>query len=156
MAVDRVAGRTGVLPSHAAGLRALLQEAGLIDDQDAARVVPEVVDDVAAQIIADGVGIPGGGVQEALDTLRSQLADRLRELPAVLALDAAEQADEIAPGALAYFRPGEATRDPPMQRLQGLRPSRDGARFNTGLLRDHAALLSCGEQRSAVHREVSL
>src|SRR5436309_1099285 len=91
LAVDRIAGRAGVLAGDAAGFRAFLQEAGLVDDQDAARRIPEMVDDVLAQIVAHRVSVPGGSVQEALDTLRAVLAGRLSKLPTVLTFDTIEQ-----------------------------------------------------------------
>ena len=52
-----------------------------------------MVDDVAAQIVPYSIGVPGSGVQEALDTFCSDLTDRLGQLPAVLALDPIEQFD---------------------------------------------------------------
>jgi hypothetical protein len=55
-----------------------------------------------------------------LHTLRADRTGRLGELPAVFALDAVKQSGPVAPGALAYFRPGEATRDPLMHRVQCL------------------------------------
>ncbi len=91
MAVDGIACRAGVLAGHAARLRALRQEAGLVDDQHAIRIT-EVVDHIIAQIVAHPVSVPGRSVQEALHTLCAELPDRLGELPAVLALDPIEQA----------------------------------------------------------------
>ena len=157
MAVDRIARRAGVLAGDAAGFRALLQEAGLIDDQHAARVVPEVLDDVVAQIVPHRVGIPGGSVQQALDTFRAALADRLGELPAVLALDAIEQPGEIASGALAHLSTREATGDP----LHATRPmSPTTARWcpvqRISAPRPCCPPLAMGEKGSAIHTEVSL
>ena len=103
-----------------------------------------MVDDIVAQVVAHRIGVPGGGVEQALDAFRPELADRLGELPAVLALDAVEQTDKIALRALAHLGAGEATCYPLMQRVQDLGPSRDGVRFRTCLLSDHAALLSFG------------
>ena len=52
MAVDGVARGAGVLPPDAAGFAAFLEETRLVDDQDAARFVPEALHDVAPQIVA--------------------------------------------------------------------------------------------------------
>jgi hypothetical protein len=114
LAVDGISRRAGVLACHPAGLRALLEEARLVDDQHPAHVIPEVLHDVVAQIVAYSVGVPRRSVQEALDTLRAALADRLGQLPAVLAFDAIEQTGEITSGALAHFGPCEARGDAPM------------------------------------------
>jgi hypothetical protein len=46
--------------------------------------------DVRAEIIANRVGIPRRSAQQALDAPQLALADRLSEVPAVLALDPAE------------------------------------------------------------------
>jgi hypothetical protein len=54
------------LPRDPARLRPLLQEAGLIDDQDATARVSALLDNVVAQILLDSVGIPGGSVEETL------------------------------------------------------------------------------------------
>src|SRR5215217_5505267 len=82
MAVDGIARSAGVLSPDAAGLRTFREEARLVDDQDAARLVPEVRDHVLPQIITHPVGVPDGGVQEALHALRPGLADRFGQLPA--------------------------------------------------------------------------
>ncbi len=151
MAVDGITGRAGVLARDAARLRALLQEARLIDDQHPARVVPEVLHDVVTQIVAHPVGVPGGSVQQALDTFGAELTDRLSQLPAVLAFDAIKQAREIPPGALTHLGTREAMGDAPMQRIQCFRPPRDDTRFTTYLFRDHPSSSARGAKRSTDH-----
>ncbi len=47
-------------------------------------VVPEVLHDVVTQIVAHRVSVSRGSIHEALDTLRSDLTNRLGQLPAVL------------------------------------------------------------------------
>ena len=111
--------RAGVLARDAAGLLPLLQKAGLVHDEDAGRLVAEVLDDVVPEVVADAVGVPGGGAQQALHPPGPGLADRLRELPAVLALDPLQQAGQVAPGPFPRFGAGEAAADPRVQ----LRPS---------------------------------
>ena len=59
-------------------------------DMHPALLLAQVLYHVGAQVVADGVGVPAGGVQEALCPLWSHFADLLRELPAVLALDVGE------------------------------------------------------------------
>jgi len=142
MAVDGVARSAGVLARDAAGLRALLQEAGLIHDQHTTRLVPEVLHDVLAQIVAHPVGVPGGGVQQSLRTLRPDLADRLCQLPAVLALNPIEQTGQVALRPLAHRGTREARGDPPVQLVQDMGTPGDGARSATYSFRDHAPLLS--------------
>jgi hypothetical protein len=63
-----------------------------------------MLDDVFAQIVADGVGVPAGGVEEALRPLWTQLAHLLGELPAVLALHAPEKAGKVAAGSFPHLR----------------------------------------------------
>jgi hypothetical protein len=86
LAVHGVARRARVLACDAAGLPPLLQEAGLVHDEDAGGGIPEMVDHVVPQVIADAVGVPGGGAQQALHPARPELADRFGELPTILAL----------------------------------------------------------------------
>ena len=69
-----------------------------------------------------------GGVQQSLHALRISLAGGLGELPAVLALNPAEQTDEVASGALPRRRAAEAVAHPPMQFSKRLRPFADGRR----------------------------
>lgn len=90
MSIDGVASGSGVLSCNAAGLAAPLEESCLVNDQHAARVGPEVREYIVAQIVAHPVGIPARDAQQALHTLRIGIADRLGELPAILALDAVE------------------------------------------------------------------
>ncbi len=156
MAVDGIASGAGVLACHAAGLRAFLQEAGLIDDQHATRRIAEMVDDVAAQIVPYSVGVPRRSVQQTLDTLCAQLTDRLSQLPAVLALDALEQTGKIAPGAFADLGTREAMGDALVQCIQCFRPPRDDDRFSAHVFRDHVSLLALSRKRIADCTYVSL
>jgi hypothetical protein len=60
----------------------------------------EMFDDVLAQVVAYGVGIPSRSVQEALCPLRPALSHSFGHLPAVPALHASEKASEVAPCSL--------------------------------------------------------
>jgi hypothetical protein len=62
LAVLDPAGGPGVSPLNPGRLIALLEEAGLIDDQDAERV-PQVAKGVLEQVVADPVGVPVGPAQ---------------------------------------------------------------------------------------------
>jgi hypothetical protein len=106
--VDRVASGARVLARDAAGLAPLLEEARLIDDQHAARAVPEMREYILAQIVAHPLGIPAGGTQQAVHTLGVGIADRLGELPAVLTFDPTEQANQATPEPLPHFDVSEA------------------------------------------------
>jgi hypothetical protein len=92
----------------------LLQEAGLVHDEHARRLVGEMLDDVLPQVIANFIGVPLGRVQQALHSLRVPLAYGLGHLPTVLALDAPEQPDEVAFDSFPGLRAGEAVPDSPM------------------------------------------
>jgi len=156
MAVDGIACRAGVLARDAARLRAFLQEASLVDDQHAAHLVPEVLHDVVTQIVAHPVGVPGGRVQEALDTLCAALANRLGQLPAVLALDALKQTGQVEPGAFAYLGTREAMGDARVQCIQCFRPPCDDDRFSAHLFRDHAPSSALSRKHIADCTYVSL
>ncbi len=139
LAVDRVPGRAGVLAGDAHALSSLLEEAGLVDDEDARLLVREVLDDVLPQVVSDLVGVPLGRVQEALHPLRVPLPDGLGELPAVLAFDPPEQTDEVAFGPIPGLRAGEAAAYSLVQFAQRLRPPGDRRRPVNPVLRDHGA-----------------
>src|SRR3979411_2304059 len=57
LAVRNLACRTGVLPRHTARRVALLEKAGLVDDEDGI-VICQMLDDIVAHDIAQGIGIP--------------------------------------------------------------------------------------------------
>jgi len=161
MAVDGIAGGAGVLTCDATRLRAFLQEAGLIDDQHAARVIPEVLHDVATQPAqgapgAHGVDVPIRSIEQALYALWPRLAKMFGQLPAVLARDAIKQPDEIAPGALAHLGPCEARGDARVQCIQCFRPPRDDDRFFAHVFRDHAPSSASSRKRIANRTQVSL
>jgi hypothetical protein len=109
MAVDGITSRAGVLAGHATRLRAFLEEARLVDDEHAARFVPEVLDEIIPQPAqrapgAYRVGVPGGGIQQALDTFSAALTDLLSQLPAIFAFDVVEQAGQVTSGGVGASR----------------------------------------------------
>src|SRR5271154_39739 len=90
LAVRNLACRTGVLPRHAARRLALLEKAGLVDDEDRI-VICQMLDDIAAHDIAQGIGIPIPATKDRLLPPWTRIASRLRAHPAGLALLIAEQ-----------------------------------------------------------------
>ena len=122
MGIHSLPGGAGILARDTAGFRPFLQETGLIDDQYAARFIPEICRDELPQIISHTLGIPARGIQKTLHPLRVCLPDCLRELPAVLAFYPAKQPTQIGSDPLAYFRPGEAAGDAPLQIREDARP----------------------------------
>jgi hypothetical protein len=71
-----------------------------------------VVDDVAADLIAQGVGVPAGASQQALHRPRTGVASVLGQPPAVLALGAGEQSEQVGAGSGARLHPPEQAGDP--------------------------------------------
>jgi hypothetical protein len=145
-----------VLAGHAAGFPPLLQEAGLVDDEDARDRVPEVVDDVRPEVVADAIGVPGRGAQQALHPAGAGLADRFRELPAVLALYGLKQARQGAPGPLPRFGAGEAVGDPRVQILPGVRAPLDRGQSDRARRCPHGPPRLRKGQRTAGLTQVSL
>jgi hypothetical protein len=75
--------------AHSHALLSLLQEAALVYDEYAHRLVAEMLHHVLPQIVADLLRVPLGRVQQVLHPLRIPLADGLGHLPTVLAFDPA-------------------------------------------------------------------
>ena len=117
-------GGAGVLARDPGGVGPLLEEAGLVEDQDGVGVA-EGLDDVGPQVVADLVGVPVGPAQQVLDAVGGVVADLLGELPGVLALHRGEQADEVGPDAVAGLAAGEPRPDPSGDRVELLPPVAD-------------------------------
>jgi hypothetical protein len=84
-----------------------------------------VLGEVAAQVIADLVGVPAGVVEQSLRPIWGGRAGLLGQLPAVLALDTGQQATQERARPAADLHPLEPRRDPLAQRLQLGRPFLD-------------------------------
>jgi hypothetical protein len=112
------------LALHPGRLAALLEEPGLVDHQHPARVT-QVLDHVAAHVVAQGVGVPAGGGQQPLHPVRRRLPGVLGQLPAVLAPDVTEQAAQEPGRPAADLRAGEPWADPLAQPLELGRPPLD-------------------------------
>jgi Acetyltransferase (GNAT) domain len=90
LAVRNLACRTGVLPRHAARRLALLEKASLVDHEDRI-VICQMLDDIVAHDIAQGIRIPIPATKDRLLPPWTRIASRLRAHPAGLALLIAEQ-----------------------------------------------------------------
>src|SRR3984893_8841966 len=90
LAVRNLACRAGVLPPHAARRLALLEKAGLIDDEDRI-VICQMLDDIVAHDIAQGISIPIPATQDRLLPPWTRIASCLRTHPTGLASLIAEQ-----------------------------------------------------------------
>ena len=122
-------GRAGILARDPTRVRALLEEARLVDDEHATGPIPQGVHDIGAQVIAHALGIPNGRIEQALHTLRSGLADGFGELPPVLAFHAVEQAPQVPTDPLTHFRPCKAGRDARLDLGERLRPATENRQF---------------------------
>ena len=90
LAVRNLACPTGVLPCHATRRLALLEKASLVDDEDRI-LICQMLDDIVAHDIAQGIGIPIPATKDRLLSPWTRIASRLRAHPAGLALLVAEQ-----------------------------------------------------------------
>src|SRR6516164_362037 len=90
LAVRNLACRTGVLPRHAARRLPLFEKAGLVDDEDRI-VVCQMLHDIVADNIAQGISIPIPATQDRLLPPRTRIAGGLRAHPTGLALLITEQ-----------------------------------------------------------------
>ena len=85
LAVFHAAGGPAILARHARRLLAFFDEARLIDDQHGLQS-PEMLNNIGAQSIAEGIGIPDRPPQQVLDAVRGGFAIAFGELPAVFSL----------------------------------------------------------------------
>src|SRR5258707_219157 len=90
LAVRILACRAGVWPRHTARRVALLEKAGLVDDEDGI-VICQMLDDIVAHDIAQGIGIPIPATKDSLLPPWTRIASCLRPHPAGLALLITEQ-----------------------------------------------------------------
>ena len=88
-------GGAGVLTLHPNRRGALLEIAGLVDDQHRLGVA-EVLDNVGAHVIADPVVVPHRPTKQVLHPIRAGVAGVLGDRPAVLARQIRQQPDTNA------------------------------------------------------------
>ena len=84
------------LPRHTARRFALLEKAGLVDDQDRV-VIRQMLNDIVADNIAQGIGISIPATKDRLLPPWTRIASRLRAHPPGLALLIAEQTFQKQP-----------------------------------------------------------
>jgi hypothetical protein len=73
-----------------------------------------VLDHIAAQLVADRISVPAGLVQQPLHPIGRELTSVLSQLPAVLAVDLAEQTLQVGQCPATRLRPSKPTSDPCM------------------------------------------
>ncbi len=96
LAVGDLARRAGALTADAAGRAALLEEPGLIDDQN--RVIGrQVLDDIIPYDIAQRICVPSAAAQDGLLAPRARVARRLGAHPSGLASLVAQQSVQEQP-----------------------------------------------------------
>jgi hypothetical protein len=121
LGVVDLAGGAGVLATHPDGVAALLEVAGLIDDQHRARVA-EVLDYQGAHVVADGAVVPHRPGQQVLQAVGSSLASVLGDRPAVLSGQVSQQPKHQRPGVAPWLHPGEPAGDPAHHLIEQLLP----------------------------------
>jgi hypothetical protein len=109
-------------------LLALLQEAGLIDDEHAVRC-PEVLKDVVAAQVPGRILVPQHVAEHPLRAPGPGVADLFGQLPAVLALRRAQQALKIQARLPPGLGPDEQPAQPLLQRTQLIAPRQDARRI---------------------------
>src|SRR5260370_13469170 len=91
LAVRDLARGTSVVPRHSARRLALLEKAGLVDHEERI-VIRQMLDDIIAYDIAQGISLPTHATQDRLLPPWAGIASRLRAHPTGLALLISEQA----------------------------------------------------------------
>ena len=96
LAVLGAAGGAGVLPLHPGRGGALLEEAGVVHDQDPVRGA-EALGNVVLEVVPDLVSVPGRTVQQVLEAGGSAVTCVLGKLPAVLPSHRCQQSTHVVP-----------------------------------------------------------
>ena len=107
-------GGAGVVPLPPDRGGALLQITGLVHHQDRVRV-GELLNDVAADVVADRVGVPDRPGQQMLHAVRAGLASVFGDRPAVLPRQLSQQPDHERPDPPPRLHPSEPRRHPAHQ-----------------------------------------
>ena len=104
LAILDTSGSAAILPCHPGRFAALFEKTGLIDGEDAI-IGAQMRDHIIAAQIAGRIRLPYGPAQHPLGTPRTRITDLLGQLPAVFALDRAQQTFEIEVCLAARIRP---------------------------------------------------
>jgi hypothetical protein len=99
----------------------VLEIAGLVDDQHRLGVA-QVLDEVGADVVADGVLVPDGPGKQVLHPVGGGVAGVLGDRPAILAWQVGEQATRERPGPPAKLHSSEPTCDPAHHLVEQLLP----------------------------------
>ena len=100
LAVRDLARGASVLPRHSARRLALLEKAGLVDDEDRI-VIRQMLDDIVADDVAQSISIPIPAPQDRLLPPRSRIASCLSAHPTGLALFISSRPSRNKPAFLA-------------------------------------------------------
>ena len=111
LAVLDTACRATVLPLHTGRVLPLLDETGLVHNQHRVTLA-QLFNDVLPQHIARAMRIPLRPLEQVLNTIRRCFADPFGELPAVLALDCAQQALQVSERPTSGLRAPEQFSEP--------------------------------------------
>jgi hypothetical protein len=122
LGVVDLAGGAGVLALHPDRAGALLEVSCLVDHQHRARVT-EVLDQVVAHVVADGVVVPDRPGQQVLHAVRGGIPCVLGDRPAVLAGQVGQQPQHQRPRVAPGLHPAEPASDPAQQLLQPRLPA---------------------------------
>jgi hypothetical protein len=121
LAVGDLAGRARVLARDAAGALALLEEAGLVENQHGI-LVGQRLQRVVAHHIAKRIGLPAAAAEDGLLAPGAGIARRLCPHPAGLASLGAEQAVQEQAGRDCHPLLREQRPDPPLHLTQRAGP----------------------------------
>jgi len=121
LAVGDLACRAGVLPLHPAGRGALLEKAGLVDDQHGIRH-RQGREGIVAHQVAQRVGLPAATTEDGLLPPGAGIARRLGAHPASLASFRPQQPVQESRGGRRHAGVAEQALDPRLDRAQLARP----------------------------------
>jgi hypothetical protein len=82
-----------------------------------------VVDQIVANVVADGVVVPDRPAQEVLHAVRAGIPGVLGDRPAILAWQVGQQPQQERPGPAAWLHPAKPACDPAQQLLQPRLPA---------------------------------
>ena len=120
-------------------------------------VSAELLQDIGTQVVTYQIGIPDATCEQALHPVRGGFSGLLGQLPAIFALDAAEEALQVAERPTTGFWPGKARGNPGMQLSEGLFPlynvseRRSGSHRYGMLVELHGLLLSLAVSEGGIH-----
>jgi len=107
---------------HPGRTQALLDEPGLVDHEHPRSSGAELVQDIAADIVAHAFDVPVRSTQQPLHPIRRQRTGVLGQRPTVLALQPGQQPADIDPGPSPRLRPRETPPDQLRDRVQPRHP----------------------------------